>query len=57
MTSHVISDLKAFTSYSVTVASVDQEGNVGPRSTAIEMLTGEAGMEMLIIYICHHQFL
>ena len=54
MTSHVISDLKAFTSYSVTVASVDQEGNVGPRSTAIEMLTGEAGMEILIIYICHH---
>lgn len=42
VTSHVISDLKAFTSYSVTVASVDQEGNLGPRSTAIEMLTGEA---------------
>ena len=44
MTSHVINDLKPFTTYTVSMASIDMNGVVGPRSEPTTPLTtDEAG--------------
>ena len=52
MTSHVIGSLRPFTSYSVSMTSIDVNGIEGPRSPQNPpSVTGEAGTLISIIII------
>ena len=55
MVSTEITDLMAYTNYTVQVAAVDDRGQEGPRSLPVSTFTPEAGMLSQVYTLCERE--